>query len=175
MPCFDCSPPVLVFWLWPWPKPGLIRRVMSRPGRHLAELVDHVGRAAVDVDVVLQHQSQRLGVEDVGRVDDRRRMAAGRVAGGQRAADFAGADRIDQHAAGGAPDREWPGSSRPSGRSGPRRRPPDRRRARGSSRRRRRTWACQIARPARAPTRRQFRSETGGPQKIQSTWFPAQS
>ena len=32
MPCLEWSPPVLVFRLWPWPKPGLIRSVISRPG-----------------------------------------------------------------------------------------------------------------------------------------------
>ena len=83
MPCFDCSPPVLVFWLWPWPKPGLIRSVIVAARRSLAELVDHVGRAAVDVNAVLDDQVERLAVEDVGRVDDRRRIALRRVAGGQ--------------------------------------------------------------------------------------------
>ena len=77
MPCFDCSPPVLVFWLWPWPKPGLIRSVMPPARRRgsLAKLVDHVGRAAVHVDVVLDDQVERLAIEDVGRVDDLRRVA----------------------------------------------------------------------------------------------------
>ena len=72
MPCFDCSPPVLVFWLWPWPKPGLSRSVMLAAGRATAELIDHVGRAAVDVDAVLDDQVERFAIEDVGRVDDRR-------------------------------------------------------------------------------------------------------
>ena len=74
MPCFDCSPPVLVFWLCPWPKPGLIRSVMPRPGRPLAVLVDHVRRAAVHRNVQLDDHVERLAVEDVGRVDDLRRL-----------------------------------------------------------------------------------------------------
>ena len=98
MPCFDCSPPVLVFWLWPWPKPGLIRSVIAAAGRALAELIDHVGRAAVDVNAMLDDQIERLAIEDVGRVDDRRRIAVRLIAGGQRPPNFAGADGIDQHA-----------------------------------------------------------------------------
>ena len=46
-------------------------------GRTLAELVDHVGRAAIDVDSLLDDQVERLVVEDVGRVNDRRRVAGG--------------------------------------------------------------------------------------------------
>ena len=67
-------------------------------GGAAAELVDHVGRAAVDVDAAFDAQIERLGVENVGRVDDRRRIAGGREAGGQGTADFAGADRVDQRA-----------------------------------------------------------------------------
>ena len=96
MPCFDCLPPVLVFWLCPWPKPGLIRRVMFRAGGAAAELVDHVGRAAVDVDALLDAQIERGGVEQVGRVDDRRGIAGGGEAGRQGAADFARADGVHQ-------------------------------------------------------------------------------
>ncbi len=88
----------------------------------LAELVDHVGRAAIDVNALLDNQVERFAIEDVGRVDDRRRRmwvsCRGGIAGGQGAADFAGADRIDQHALRGAPDRESPDSSRLFGRSG---------------------------------------------------------
>ena len=98
MPCFECSPPVFVFWLWPWPKPGLIRSVIDAAGHPLPELVDHVGRAAVDVDALLDDQRESFRVEDVGRVDDRRRIAVRRVAGGQGAPDLARADGIDQHA-----------------------------------------------------------------------------
>ena len=47
-------------------------------GRTLAVLGDHVGRAAVDVDSLLDDQVERLAVEDVGRVHDRRRIAIGR-------------------------------------------------------------------------------------------------
>ncbi len=66
--------------------------------RPRAELIDHVGRAAVDVDAAIDAEIERLGVEDVGRVDDRRRIALGGEAGGQGAEDFARADRIDQAA-----------------------------------------------------------------------------
>ena len=100
MPCFEWEPPVFVFWLWPWPKPGLMRSVIGLPGAALAVLVDHVGRAAVDVDVVLDDQIEGLAVEDVGRVDDFRRVAGlpWFETGGDRAMDFAGAHGIDQHA-----------------------------------------------------------------------------
>ena len=118
MPCFDCSPPVLVFWLWPWPKPGLIRSVISRPGRPLAELVDHVGRAAVDVDAVLDDQVERLRGR---RCRPCRRSAAGRrlgwIAGGHRPADLAGARPRRPARRAAAPGRGSPGSSRPSGHS----------------------------------------------------------
>ncbi len=68
------------------------------PGGDLAQLADHVGRAAVDVQPVLEHQIERFGVEDIGRVNDRRRAARGRVTGGHRPLDFARAHRVDQHA-----------------------------------------------------------------------------
>ena len=74
MPCFDCSPPVLVFWLWPWPKPGLIRSVIRLPGARSAELLDHVRRAAIDMQAELADEVQRLAIEDVGRIDNRRRI-----------------------------------------------------------------------------------------------------
>ena len=77
MPCFEWSPPVLVLWLWPWPKPGLIRSVIVAARRAAAELVDHVGRAAVDVDPVFERPDRATRVEDVGGVDDRRRIAVG--------------------------------------------------------------------------------------------------
>ena len=67
-------------------------------GRSLAELIDHVGRAAIDVQAQLDDQIERLAIEDVGRVDDRRRIAVRLESGGQRPADFARADGIDQHA-----------------------------------------------------------------------------
>ena len=46
--------------------------------------------------LVLHAKVEGLGVEDVGRVDDRRRRAFDRVAGGQRTADLARAHGIDQ-------------------------------------------------------------------------------
>ena len=46
--------------------------------------------------LVLDAQVEGLGVEDVGRVDDRRRIALAAIAGGQGPADLAAADRIDQ-------------------------------------------------------------------------------
>ncbi len=61
-----------------------------------AVLVDHVGRAAIDVDILLEHQLQRRGVEDVGGIDDGRRIPLGLITGRQRAADLEGTDRIDQ-------------------------------------------------------------------------------
>ena len=98
MPCFEWLPPVFVFWLWPWPKPGLMRSVMRAVGEPgavagLAVLVDHVGRAAVDVDVVLDDDVERFAVEDVGGEDDlgRMRLLAGLEAGGDRAVNLAGA------------------------------------------------------------------------------------
>ena len=35
IPCLDCGPPVLVFWLCPCPNPGLIRSVTLAPGTAL--------------------------------------------------------------------------------------------------------------------------------------------
>ncbi len=64
--------------------------------RDAAVLVDHVGRTAVDVDVVRDDQLQYLRVEDVGRVHDRRRFALGPISGGQCAADLKSANRVDQ-------------------------------------------------------------------------------
>ena len=104
MPCFDWAPPVFTFWLCPWPKPGLIRSVIGEPCRGptagFAVLVDHVGRAAVDVNVVLDDEIERLAVEDVGRVNDLRRMSvlARLEAGRHRPMHFAGADAVDQPA-----------------------------------------------------------------------------
>ncbi len=65
-------------------------------GGAAAEVLDHVGRAAVYMDVALHAEVKGLGVEDVGRVDDRRRRAFDRVAGRQRTADLARAHGIDQ-------------------------------------------------------------------------------
>ena len=53
-------------------------------GGTAAVLVDHVRRAAVDVDVLGQDQLQRLGVEDVGGVDDLRGKGGRRKAEGGR-------------------------------------------------------------------------------------------
>ena len=107
MPCFEPLPPVLVFWLWPWPKPGLMRSVIvrpvERPGslcRGCAVLVDHVGRAAVDVEVVLDDELERFAVEEVGGEDDlgRMRLLARLEAGRERAVNLAGAHGVDHHA-----------------------------------------------------------------------------
>ena len=80
----------------------------ARPRHPLGKLLEHVGRATIDVDAELRHRVEALAVEDVGRVDDRmgRRQAGGigravgmsRVAGGQRPVDFASAHGIDEHA-----------------------------------------------------------------------------
>ena len=75
MPCFDWSPPVLVLRLWPWPKPGLIRKVISRPGARRPSCSIMSGEPQFTWMLALDAQFQRLGVEDVGRVDDRRRRA----------------------------------------------------------------------------------------------------
>ena len=63
-----------------------------------AELIDHLRRAAVDVDVVFDAEIERLGVEDVGRIDDRRRARRRAKSRRQSAADFARADGIDPRA-----------------------------------------------------------------------------
>ena len=67
-------------------------------GRALAELIDHVGLPQFTWMPCSHDQIERLAVEDVGRVDDRRRIALRPVAGRQGAADLARADRVDQHA-----------------------------------------------------------------------------
>ena len=66
--------------------------------RMLAELVDHVGRTAIDVDVVFDAQADRFSIKNVGRIDDRRGIATGGIAGGQGPAYFTGADGVDQGA-----------------------------------------------------------------------------
>ena len=63
-----------------------------------AKLLDHVRRAAIDVDLRSTQRSRASAIKDVGRIDDRRRRARGGVAGGQGAANLAGADRVDQRA-----------------------------------------------------------------------------
>jgi hypothetical protein len=68
------------------------RDVPSR--RDEPELIDHVGRTAVDVQIVLQHQFERWVIEDVRGVHDRRRIAVRRKPGRQGALDLAGADRV---------------------------------------------------------------------------------
>ena len=67
-------------------------------GYALAQLIDHVGRTAVDVNVVLHHQVEGHVVEDVRCIDDGRRIARRRVAGFQSSVDLAPADAIDQSA-----------------------------------------------------------------------------
>ena len=51
------------------------------------------------MDVFGDTEIEGVGVEDVGGVDDRRRVAGGDVAGGQGAADLAAAGGVDQRAA----------------------------------------------------------------------------
>ena len=68
------------------------------PGRALAELVDHVGRADVHVDPAFNCQREGLLVKDVRRVHDRRRVAHRLVSGCERALELAGAHGIHEHA-----------------------------------------------------------------------------
>ena len=99
MPCFDCSPPVFVFWLWPWPKPGLIRSVMSRPGARSPSWSIMSGEPQLTWMPCSTTRSSDFAIEDVGRVDDLRLLAVARlVAGRHRPADLARAHRIDHHA-----------------------------------------------------------------------------
>ena len=118
------------------------------PAVRFAELVDHVGRAAIDVNAVRQDGFERTLVENIGRVDDRRRLALGLVAGGQRPVDFARADGVHQRLRGES-GREWRCSSTPFGRTARHRRPPGRGPARRFWRRRRRRAACRSGSPAR--------------------------
>ncbi len=64
----------------------------------LGQLLEHIGRAAVDVDAVLGHQLQGIAVENIGRIHERRRITLRRVAGRHGPQDFAGAHGIDHHA-----------------------------------------------------------------------------
>ena len=68
------------------------------PRRRDAQLLDHVERAAIDVNAVLDDHLQRVDVEDIGRVDDRRRITRDGIAGAHGPMDLAGADRVDQRA-----------------------------------------------------------------------------
>ena len=92
----------------------------ARAGRSAAELFDHVDRAAIDVQLSLDAKIERFAVENIGRIDDRRRIAFDRVSGGQGAADFVGADGIDQHAFAADQIQNGQDSSRPFARSGSR-------------------------------------------------------
>ena len=68
----------------------------DRHPRHpRAELVDHVGRAAVAGELGLDDELQRVAVEDVGGVDDLRRVLAEGVARGDRPFGLAHADGVD--------------------------------------------------------------------------------
>jgi hypothetical protein len=68
------------------------------PARARRELVDHVGRSAVDVHAALDDEVERRAVEDVGRVDDGSRIATGRVPRGERAVQLPGAGCVDEGA-----------------------------------------------------------------------------
>ena len=70
------------------------------PGLASAELLEHVGGAGVDRDVVRDHALERGFVEDVRGVDQRRGLAGARIARPQRAVDLAGGDGVDEHALG---------------------------------------------------------------------------
>ena len=68
-------------------------------GDTLAELRDHVRRAAVDVDVVLDNEVEDFLVENVSGVNNLRRLVvACLITDSQGAADFKGADRVDENA-----------------------------------------------------------------------------
>src|SRR5208337_2433400 len=68
----------------------------SSAGGTAAEMFDHVGRSAIHMDVTLHAEVEGLGIEDVGRIDDRRWRTFHGVSGGQGTADFARAHGIDQ-------------------------------------------------------------------------------
>ncbi len=63
----------------PEPRIDAERDRMSR--RQRAELIDHVGRAAIDVQPQLHNEFERGAVENVGRVHDRWRLTNGQVSG----------------------------------------------------------------------------------------------
>ena len=70
----------------------------AHAGQASAELLDHVHRAAIDVQTIFDAKIERFAVENIGRIDDRRRIARDFIAGRQGTADFVRADRIDQYA-----------------------------------------------------------------------------
>ena len=63
-----------------------------------AKLVNHVCRAAVHWNLVFDHQIECFAVENVGRINDRRRLTpVGDVTGSQGPANLSRAYRIDKH------------------------------------------------------------------------------
>ena len=65
-------------------EPGVDTERDASAGAALAVLVDHVGRAAVDGDLLCGHEVERFTVEDIGGVDDLRGLVeAGFEAGGE--------------------------------------------------------------------------------------------
>jgi hypothetical protein len=72
-----------------------------RARRALAELVDHVGRAAIDRDAKLDDGVESFAIENISRIDDLGMVIcqrSGLEAGLQGAVDFAGANGIDDNA-----------------------------------------------------------------------------
>ena len=157
MPCFDWSPPVFVLRLWPWPKPGLIRNVICRPGRRGGQGARSCRASRNSRGCRVHAEIEGLGIEDVGRVDDRRRRARDLVAGGQARGGSRPHSRHRPTRHGGARDPTRPGSSRPSGHSAHGRTPPGRQAAGGSRRHRRRRSACRTAVPVQRPGCRRCR------------------
>ncbi len=64
-------------------------------GPDLAKLLDHVGRAEITEQIVLLHGSERVAVEQVGGVDDFRRIHTASKAGSKSSSHFTGADGVD--------------------------------------------------------------------------------
>ena len=66
------------------------------PSGKLTQLVDHVGRTAIHVQPVLVDELERRAIEDIGRVNNRRRIAILGISSCERSLDLTGADGVDQ-------------------------------------------------------------------------------
>ena len=62
-----------------------------------SQLVNHIWRTDVNRNILFQHQLECFAIEDIGGIDDARRMRSGVKAGSQGTSDFPGAHRVYHH------------------------------------------------------------------------------
>lgn len=77
-------------------KSGIHSQRNVPPGSNITQLIDHIGRTAIHVNIMLDHQRESVVVKDIGRKYDRRRVATGLITGCKSSVDLACAHGIDQ-------------------------------------------------------------------------------